>query len=124
MKTIDNALYLQAIGEGGKPHQMISLDEAGERQSKPAYPSDLIRIVIFNLPMQSLTMEDATHGRRVIEAIADAPNGKIELEDADYSWLCRIVDDAAPKVLGISAALLKEAITPQDGTRAERRRKK
>ena len=112
MKHIDNSHVVRTLDGTGT-------FKIGGEDGRDAYPGDLISYVLFGLPMRELTMGDATHGKRVIAAL----NGKeIELEDADYSWLERMVDQYAPKVLGINAALLEQAIRPLDGDRPQRRR--
>ena len=117
MKTIDNSEPLIAIGTD----QPFSITWDTEKGAESAYPADLIRLVIQRLPTDGWTLVDSRHGARCLEAIMKPANGAVELEDADYDWLRRMVNDHAPKLLGINAVLLDDALSLADESRAERR---
>ena len=116
MKTI--VMIPTMTNADGKPWMIIE----GERPEPRKAPlSEFIRAFVYGIPMQALTMEDAHHGRRVIEAVHKS-EGKnpIELEDADYSWLVAQVEEHAARVFGINAAILREALGPTETRQARR----
>jgi len=120
MKHIDNAEPVKAIGTD----QPFTIEWDMEKGPTAAYPADLIRLVIQSLPIEGWTLVDSRHGARCLEAVLKPENGTVDLEDADYDWLRRVVTDHAPKLLGINAVLLDDALNLADGSRAERRRGK
>jgi len=101
-------------------------DVDGNIVRRDAYLDEMIRIFIFRLPMQGLTMRDAKLGQRIIEAVSSQKNGRyeeLEFEDEDYGWLTGKFEELGPQVFGISAIKIKEALQPLEGNRADRRRK-
>ena len=74
---------------------------------------------------KELTIEDSAHAVDIHRAINVIADGKLELERAPHEWLLRMIDDWGVKVLGASAAVLKEPIARAEEvepTRAEKRR--
>lgn len=69
----------------------------------------LLRLLIFNLPRQMLTMEDSVKACKLIPILDNNRSGSLELEDADYEWLLAKINAAAPMVFGINAKLVKDA---------------
>lgn len=117
MKTITNDETVQAVGTDRD--FMVALDGADPR---PSYPADMIYLLLIQMPVEN--MQDVHHGVRILEKIKEQRSEpRIELEDADHSWLVRMVQTYAPRVFGLNAVRLKEIVEPQEGNRADRRRK-
>lgn len=120
MKSIDNHEPLTVIGDAERPFT-ISWD--AEKGPETAYPADLIRLLLARLPTEGWSLVDSRHGARCLEAVMKPANGAVELEEADYEWLRRMVQDQAARLLGISAVYLDDMLSAADGSRAERRRR-
>jgi hypothetical protein len=113
MKKIEMVTMMTAAG---KPFTMTEQDGIQHNASL----ADVISHFCHQLPMQQMTMLDATHGTRVVQASLQA-NGVLELEDADYSWLVSKVDEYAPRIYGINAVMLREALGPAENRERRRR---
>ena len=116
MKIITNDEVAKAVGTDRD--FMVAIDGADPR---PGYPADMIYLLLIQMPVEN--MQDAHHGVRIIEVIKEQRSeSEIKLEDADHSWLVRMVQLYAPRVFGLNAVSLKNIVEPQEGNRADRRR--
>lgn len=60
---------------------------------------------------QMVTMDDSIKGLVVYQKCV-AADGYIELEDAEHEWLEKAVDRFAPLLMGMNAAIIKNACKP------------
>ncbi len=86
----------------------------------PSFPGDpppppeaatvarLLKVLIYNSKIE--TMGDAEHGRRVLQALDARKDGAVALEDADYEWLSQLLILQGPRLFGINAITIKEAL--------------
>jgi hypothetical protein len=117
MKTIANTDIVKAVGTDRD--FTVAIDGA---EPRPGYPADMIYLLMVQMPVGN--MQDVHHGVRILEKVKEQRNEpEIKLEDADHSWLVRMVEAHAPKVFGLNAERLQEIVKPQEGNRADRRRK-
>lgn len=106
MKQIANTTM---IAPGADKPFTITMEEGVP--PKDARVSDLVRLLVQRLPVK--TMAEAEYGVRVLDATPRDEAGEIlNLEDADYSWLMKMVDEEAPKLLGLMAVRLRDALQP------------
>lgn len=73
-----------------------------------------IKGFLANIRVES--MEDAERVRDCAQAVMKAlRNGDsfIEFSDGDYRWLQRMVESSAPRILGINASILREALSQE-----------
>jgi hypothetical protein len=120
MKTIANSEPLKGVAS----QEPFTITWDRERGKETAYPADLIRFFISQMPTEGMTLLEARHGAKVLDAVTNAPHDTVSLEDADYDWLRRVVTDHAARLFGVSAVLLDDILKLADGTRAERRRRR
>ena len=105
MKQIDNVTLL---APGSKEPFTIAYAEGDVRD---ATVGDLIRHLVRNMPVER--MEDAQHGVRLLDLLPHEGQEKVlNIEDADLAWLNGKVETLGPKVIGLMAARLKEALHP------------
>ena len=88
----------QAVLEDGKP------------KMREASIKDLIRIMVFNLPPDKISMADSISAHRVMEQMAHASDGVLSLEEAEHDWLKKRTDDFGPRVFGVNAVMVKLAL--------------
>ncbi len=132
-KQIDNSIpLLTPTGEGNYILNTVEDDEEHPGKvkivaSKEAHPSDLIRLLVERIPVES--MADSHHGIRLLELVRKDDDGepcpdKLKIEDADYSWLMKRLGAAGPKALGLMASRLKDALEPMSHAKRKKDRKK
>ncbi len=107
MRTIDNTVKVMSIGSDNVPFT-IQFDQM---ESKPAKISDLIRLLLMRLPVE--TMDDAVRGVRLVDMLTLAPV-ELKFEEADYVWLKIQLEKHGPTVLGLMAVRLKEALDVEE----------
>ncbi len=115
MKKINNK---EVLTIARKPFLTTVEDEKGEvvmlEGSKPktknAKTADLIKTLVFNLPVQNLTMKDSREAQRVLDQLELAKDGVLNIEDAEHEWLKGKVDEVGPKIFGVNAIMLLEAL--------------
>lgn len=91
----------------------------GDTGLEPATTASMIRVVCIGLRDQTrMTMLDSQQGLRVMRKVAEA-DGFIELDPGDHKWLLQKVDEVAPVIFGVSAALLREQIDAAVDTDAD-----
>lgn len=80
--------------------------------------------IVAQSEKKELKMEDSSQAIDIFRAIDVSQDGTIELEKAPYEWLEKNITEYGVDILGINAAVLKEAIKAKDAApnRAERRR--
>lgn len=77
---------------------------------EPATVGRMVRVVCLALRDQTrMTMLDAQQGLRVMRKVTGA-NGYIDLDPGDYKWIIEKVDQVAPLIFGVSAAVLREQL--------------
>ncbi len=82
-------------------------------ESVDAKPADLVQFLLFNLSQNTITMDDVRKGARIFQAIEDAGEAKQDyftIEDADYDWLKKNVEDQAPRLFGMNAWRLIQVV--------------
>lgn len=111
MKRIPNDAV---IDPDGKP---LKLQAAGAIID--ATPGAMIREVCIALRDQTrMTMAESQQGLRVMRKVA-AADGFIELDPGDYKWVVEKVDQVAPVIFGVTAALLREHLDAATDTEAD-----
>ncbi len=100
MQTIKNVALVAGDGEP-------ILNEKGD----PAMvvQSVLALASLVNTVNPNYIMEDAMRSYRVVKACTEAGT-QLELEDADYEWVIKALNEFAPKLFGPSAYSLKLAL--------------
>lgn len=70
---------------------------------------DVLRILIYALPAKDLVMRDSVLAQKCIKAI-DESLDVMEFEDEQHEWLMKKVEDFGPKIFGVQAVIIKEAL--------------
>lgn len=95
----------------GKPMQIPDINADPKPGEAPpmtaADPINCLKLIVYNLPRQSLTMKDSIEAGRFIEQCRGANNGTVGFEDGTYDWLVKQVDDHAPQMFGINATVIR-----------------
>ncbi len=101
----------------GKPFRIPETDSDGQAilendkpKMKEASLVDLLRLFIFNLPPAQLTMQDSIEAHRLFDQIKKATDGFLPIEEAEHDWLKKKLEDVGPKIFGISACMIKNAL--------------
>ena len=101
----------------GKPFRIPETDGDGQAvmvedkpKMKDAKMVDLLRVLVFNLPLGKITMEDSIHAHRLFEQMDKASEGFIPIEDAEHDWLKKSTENFGPQIFGINACMVKEAL--------------
>lgn len=107
MKRIPNTEYVKALAPQDDPPDWMLNGES-------VRPGRLFEAVIFSAhqfadPRQGeqFTAADALHGGRVAARLS-AP--VIELEDADYAWLVKVIETYAPRMWGVNGEIAIRAV--------------
>lgn len=105
MKYIDTST--PTLAPGGDESTIIR-EEGGKKET--GYITDWIRVFVSNAPTE--TMADAEHGVRILMLLSEKQKDLniLEMEDADYSWLVKRVDEIGAKIIGLMAFRLKEGL--------------
>ena len=82
----------------------------GKPKMKDARLSELLRLLVFNLPLQQLTMKDSIEAQRLFEQMSKSTDGHFSIEDAEHKWIKGKVEDIGPQILGVSAVMVQEAL--------------
>ena len=84
----------------------------GKPKMRQANLKDLIRLLIFNLPLGKFTMEDSIIAHRVFQQIdhVSATDGYLPIEDNEHKWLLKVVNDFGPSIFGVNAVMVKDAL--------------
>jgi len=69
----------------------------------------MVRNFLYMLPVEKLLMKDSINAKKVVEAF-DQGLDKISLEDEQYEWLHKMIEDYGPRVFGVNAIMIKEAL--------------
>jgi len=99
MKKIANAVVKSPFSETDEGQPIARL----LRDMIPRFPA------MTPQGQQMVTMDDSIKGLVVYQKCV-AADGFIELEDAEHEWLEKAVDRFAPLLMGMNAAVLKNAI--------------
>ncbi len=118
MKQVKQTL-IQTIE--GKQLQMPDMDEMGKPviqedgpKMKDANLKDLLRLLIFTMPADKITMEDSIHAHRFFNQVSAATNGTLPIEDAEHDWIKKKVAEYGPRIFGINAVMVQEALDDFD----------
>ena len=71
---------------------------------------DLLEMLIVSTPRDRISMQDAINANAFIQQAGNSENGYLQLDDGIYDWIKKQVYDFAPKVYGVNAFALKQAI--------------
>ena len=107
------------LAPGGDESTVIR-EEGGKKET--GYIADWIKAFVSSAPTE--TMADSEHGVRILMLLSEKredPN-TLEMEDADYSWLVKRVDEIGAKVIGLMAFRLKEGLVSMSKEERESRR--
>lgn len=137
----------------GTPFRVADRDITGEVQwedrekgvpvAHPANLRDMLDEMIMLFPREVMTNQDSIHGTRLYNQIHMAPDGVLSIEDAEWDWVLKKLEDdkVGPRIFGMNThAIAKQmrdlghgntAKTPDAGkdspgsipNRAERRRR-
>ena len=102
MKTIQNTTVHDIAGK------TIPVKD-NDGNNKEGNVADIFQLLIINLRPDALTMGDVVSANRIWK-VMDKAGEVIEIEDADFTWLKKITDSVAPKIFGINAIILSEAL--------------
>ena len=116
MRTISNKDPILTVGLN-KPIQVVP---QGTKETErdvsliDGYPSDIIRLLVLQIPVQTLKLIDVRHGTKIIDALPHE-SGKgneepIKLDDAEYDWLVTQAEEHGPRIFGMNAARVMDAI--------------
>ena len=81
-----------------------------EAQGEPLLLGEALRILTFSIPPQALTMKDCVEGQRLIGQIAACTDGVLSIEEAEHDWIKGIVETHGPRLFGMNAVVIKEAL--------------
>lgn len=71
---------------------------------------ELLKLLVFNLPPDKLTMKDSISAHRFIQQCDASENGYLALEEAEHDWVKDIVEKNAPRIYGINACMIKDGL--------------
>lgn len=71
---------------------------------------ELLKVIVFSIPRQKITMQDSIHGSNLYRQLQQVEDEVLAIEDGEYTWLKKTVDDYASMIYGVSAANIKEAL--------------
>lgn len=92
----------------GEPFQVPTAD--GEKLEKCDDLRKLLQLLIFNLPRQSMTMEDSIRGSNLVRQMDGCKGNTLEIEEAEHDWIKKKVTEVAPMVFGINAVVVRDAL--------------
>jgi hypothetical protein len=105
MKTLINTKRLRKLDGGVGVN--LKTDLGGELGD--ASLADLIRVLIIRMPIDQLKMGDVYCGTKIL-GLAEDCKENLELEDGDFDWLEQAVKAYAPKIFGMNALYLAQAM--------------
>ena len=108
MKIVDNREPL--LAPNNKDRYTIQFEK--DQPSLEAHVSHFIKLLVQQMLVDN--MADSQHGLKVLDLVEDheSPPKRLEFEDADYTWLVKKVDSAAPKIFGLMAQRFRDALEP------------
>lgn len=80
--------------------------------SEVASLTQVLKLVGYGKPRQHYTMQDAIHMSRLLDQI-DIVNqdeeGILKIEEAEYEWMKKTIQDYAAMILGADALVIRDA---------------
>jgi hypothetical protein len=104
MKTIVNTKELPRLDGTG-----TMMVDRGEEGQEPASVAALIYFLIIGMPVQELKMGDVHTGNLIISLVNERSD-TLDLENSDFDWLKKAIDNYAPRIFGMNAIHLADAI--------------
>ena len=107
MKRIPKTKLVTITGE---PFKIPSEKEEGKIEDCTDL-GNLLRLLVFNIPRQNLTMEDSIRGSNLVQQIKESEGKQVlEIEEAEHDWIKKKVDAVAPMIFAINAVVIKRAL--------------
>lgn len=83
----------------------------GTFQMKQGKLDEVVRLFVFNIPHDKLTMEDSIRAHDLMTQMSSATDGLLPVEDAEHKWLRTKLEELGPKTwLGVDSFMVKEAL--------------
>ena len=115
MKKVKNALIKNVEGksfripETDKDGEQI-FETSGKAKLKDARLVDLLKIIVFNLPADKITMQDSIDAKRFFDQIQESSGDILGLEEHTHDWITKKVEDFGPRYFGVNAVMIKTAL--------------
>lgn len=96
----------------GKPFRIPRIDSDSEEPEIITTTKlvDLLKLIIFSIPRQKLTMQDSIHGTNLYNQLLEAKDGVVNIEEAEHDWIKKKVEEFAPQFFGVNAVRIKDAL--------------
>jgi hypothetical protein len=96
----------------GKPFRIPDIEAAVKEGEPPPILENpdikqLLALLVFNIPMDRLTMQDSVEAALFVQQLRSGPDGSFSLEEAEYNWIKGIVETHASHIFGVNAVVLK-----------------
>lgn len=87
-------------------------DEDGNPVMRDGTTVDIIDLLIFNIPGQVFTRQDAIHAQRLYDQAHDAMDGIMEVKETEFKWLMKKLadDNVGPKIFRANLIPVEEAL--------------
>ena len=92
----------------GKPIQVFDEDS---KQPRDGNLIDLLKLFIRAFPRDRMTMDNVTHGSRLMNQLM-AVNDELVIEEAEHDWVKKLLneDNIGPKIFGFNLVNVLEAL--------------